>query len=109
EVDDAGLERCVDAAERHVDGLRAIGGEQRVLGWSRLYADLVAVEVADRRHRPLAVQIAKTERGERQHVPVLDGRVEHLLDRGDEPRVGDRLDQLVLRAEEIVDGQYARL
>src|SRR5271165_6504608 len=61
EVDDAGLQRCVDAAERHVDGLRAIGGEQSILGWSRLNADLVAVEVADRGHRPLAIEIAKTE------------------------------------------------
>ena len=42
-------------------------------------------------------------------MAVLDGRVEHFPHRRDQPRVGDRLDQLVFRAEEIVDRQHARL
>lgn len=56
----------------------------------------------------LAVEIAKAERSERQHVPVLDGRVEHLPYRRDQPGVADRLDQLVFRTEEVVDRQHAR-
>ena len=64
---------------------------------------LVALEVVDRGHSALAVEIAKSERGERQHVAVFDRRVEHLAHRRDQPGVADRLDQLILRMEEIMD------
>jgi hypothetical protein len=94
-------------AERHMDGLRAVGREHRVFGRRRLHAHLAAAEVFDRGHGALAVEVAQAERGERQHMAVLDGRVEHFAHGGDQPGIGDRLDQLRLGAEDVVDRQHA--
>ncbi len=43
DIDHAGLQRGVDAAERHVHGLRAIGREHGVLGGGGLHPHLEAL------------------------------------------------------------------
>ena len=108
-VDHAGLQRGVDVAERHVHGLRAIGGEHRVLGRRRLDADLHALDVLDLLDLALAVDIAQAERGHRQHMGALHGIVDHLAHRLDDGRIGHRLDQMVFRAEQEVQRHHAGL
>ena len=81
EIDDAGLQRRVDAAERHVHGLRAVGREHRVLGGGRLNANLQALEVLDLVNLLLAVKVAEALRAEPDDVDALHGVVDHVADR----------------------------
>jgi hypothetical protein len=109
DVDDSGLQRRVDLAERHVDGLRAVGREVRVLGLGRLHADLLALDVVDRLHLLLAVHVAKAHREEPQHLRALNLVLDEGAELGRDRRVGERLLQVRLVAEQEMEREDAGL
>ncbi len=97
DVDDAGLQRGVDLAERHVHGLRAIGREMRVLGLGRLHADLLALDVVDRLDLLLAVHVAHAHRQQAEHLRALHRILDHRAEQQDQPS------QVVVVARRIAD------
>ena len=109
DVDDTGLQGGVDLAERHVHDLRAIGGEQRILGRGRLHPHLQTLEVGDIVDLLLAVEVTQAKRDGRQHLGALNGVLDHLAERGDHLWIADRLFQVILAIEDEMDRQHAGL
>ena len=94
-VNDTGLQRGVDAAERHVHGLGAVGREYRILRSGRLNANFHSFEVPDVVDFPLAVDVANALRAGGDDVQPLRGLVDHRLDGIDHLLVGERLDHMI--------------
>ena len=109
DIDDAGLQRGVDAAERHMHDLGAIGGEDGVLGWGRLNANLQALDVNNPVDFLLAVHRAQAERGQPDHVRALHSLLDHRLDGIGNSRIGERFRQMVFRAEKEMQRHHAGL
>ena len=109
EIDHAGLQRGVDAAERHVHGLRAIGREHRVLGRGRLHANLQALDILDLADFLLAVHVAEALGAEADHMNALGGLVDHVADRFEHLLVAERLDVVIFRSEQEVQRHHAGL
>ncbi len=80
EIHHAGLQGGVDAAERHMHGLRAIGGKHGVLGRGRLHAHLVALEVIELAHLAPAVDVPEALRAEPDGVNARDGFIDQVTD-----------------------------
>ena len=109
DVDDAGLQRSVDAAERHMDGLRAINGKHQVFGRSRLNADLEALHVLNFVDRSFAVHAAQAEREHADHTGTLHGIGDHRSDSSGHLWIGERFDQVIFRSEQVMKRHDAGL
>src|SRR5262245_66446631 len=90
EINDTSLQRRVHAAERHMNGLRAVGRKHRVLSSGRLDTHLRALQVFDLANFLATVQVAKPLRSKSNHMYALDGIIDHIPDgrRSEERRVG---------------------
>ena len=71
-LDDTGLQRCVDIAKRHVDGLGTIGREHRVFGRRRLDPHLDIFQIVQAMDLVLTVDISEAHCAERQGVGAFD-------------------------------------
>ena len=89
--------------------LGAIGREDGVLGRRRLNANLQALDVLDFVNFLLAVHRAQAERGEPDHVRALHRLLDHRLDGFGNPRIGERLRQMVFGAKQKVQRHHAGL
>src|SRR6266545_1717591 len=77
DVHHAGLQARIHLAEGHVDRLGAVGGEVRVLGLGRLDADLLPLDVLDLGDLLLRVHVAEAHGEKPDHLPALDGVLDH--------------------------------
>src|SRR5262249_18287347 len=108
-IDDARLQRGVNAAERHVDGLRAVSREHRILGGGCLYANLQAFEILDFANLLPAVKVTETLRADPDDVDALHGAVDHIPDSFEYFHVAERLDVVILRTEQEMQRHDAGL
>ncbi len=108
-IDDAGLERGINLAEGHMHDLRTVCGEQPILGRRRLHADLDVLDVLDLVDLFLAVEIAQALRRQRQHMRAFDLAGEHLAHRRRHAGIAERLDGVILVAEDEMDREHAGL
>ncbi len=109
DVDHTRLQRRVDLAERHVDGLGTISGEMGVLGLGRLHTNLLALDVGDRLDLLLGVHVAQAHRQEAKDMGALHRLGHHLAEGLGNARISKRLGEVVLVAEEVVQREHAGL
>ena len=69
-------------------------------GRGRLDANLLALEIGDPADLLLAVEAAHALRAEADDVDALRGLVDHVADRLEHPRIAERFDDVIRRAEQ---------
>src|SRR5262249_24558860 len=80
--------------------LRAVGREHRILGGSRLDANLQALEILDLANLLLAVKATKALRSDPDDMDSLRSAIDHVPDGFEYFLVTERLDVVILRAEQ---------
>ncbi len=108
-IDHARLQRRINAAERHMHGLRSIGRKHRVLGCRCLNTNFEALHVFELMNLFFAIHVAKAKRDERDDVPTLHRILDHVLNRLNDLWVRQRLLQMIFRPEQKMQRHHAGL
>ena len=90
-------------------GLRPIGREHRVFGGRCLNADLETLDVLDFPDLPFRIHVAQAEGGKRDNARALNAVGDHRLAGLRKPGIGHRLDEMIFRAEKVVQRHDAGL